>query len=73
MQQADRDLLARAGIDVGDSLVLKFLPPEVEKQLIGLEESYAGAEAKRIRKTRFGVRADGAGFTFFVLEQPLKR
>jgi len=36
-------------------------------------ELRAGAEAKRIRKTRFGVRADGAGFTFFVLEQPLKR
>ncbi len=73
MQQADRDLLARAGIDAGDSLVAKFLPPEVEERLAELEKSYAGVDAKRIKKTRFGVRADGAGFTFFVLEQPLKR
>jgi hypothetical protein len=73
MQQADRDLLARAGVDVGNALVVKFLPPEVEERLVELEKSYAGADAKRIKKTRFGVRADGAGFTFFVLEQPLKR
>jgi hypothetical protein len=73
MQQADRDLLARAGVDVGNSLVVKFLPPEVEERLVSLEKSYARADANRIKRTRFGVRADGAGFTFFVLEQPLKR
>ena len=73
MQQADRDLFSRAGVDVGDSIVVKFLSPEVEKRLIDLENAHAGADAKRIKKTRFGVRAAGAGFTFFVLEQSLNR
>lgn len=73
MQQADRELFSRAGVEVGDSLVVKFLPQEVEQRLIELEKTYAGGDAKRIRKTRFGVRAEGGGFEFFVLEQSLKR
>jgi hypothetical protein len=73
MQQADRELLVRAGVDVGDSLVLKFLPRAIEANLIALETSYAGGDAKRIRKTRFAVQADGAGYKFFVLEQSFKR
>ena len=73
MQQADRDLLARAGVEAGNSLVVKFLPPEVEQQLIDLEKSYAGVNAKRIQRTRFGVRAEGAGFAFYVMEQSLRR
>jgi hypothetical protein len=73
MQQADRDLLARAGVDVGDALIVKFLPPQVEEQLAELERGYARTDAKRIQRTRFGVRPEGAGFAIFVLEQSLKR
>jgi hypothetical protein len=73
MQQADRDLLAKAGIDPGERLILKFLPAEVEQRLAALEASRAGTEVKRIQRTRFGVRAEGGGFAFFVLEQSLRR
>jgi hypothetical protein len=73
MQQADRDLLARAGVDVGEGLIVTFLPPRVEERLAELESSYARTDAKRIQRTRFGVRPEGAGFAFFVLEQSLKR
>ena len=60
-------------MDVGDHLVLKFLPRAIEAELIALETNYAGGDASRIRRTRFGVQADGAGFKFFVLEQAIKR
>lgn len=73
MQQADRDLLARAGVEAGNSLVVKFLPPEAEQRLIDLEKSHAGVNAKRVGRTRFGVRAEGAGFAFYVMEQSLRR
>jgi hypothetical protein len=73
MEQADRELLVRAGVDVADPLIVKFLPREIEARLAELERAYAGADATKIGKTRFGVRPGGAGFQFFVLEQSLKR
>ena len=73
MQQADRELLTRAGIDVGDRIILKFLPHETEGQLIIEARDYAGLTPKEVRKTRFGVRAVGNGFEFFVLDQTRKR
>ena len=73
MQQADRELLARAGVEVEDRLILKFLPRETEAKLVELERSYAGTNAKRIGRTRFGVQPEGGGFRFFVLEQTVKR
>jgi hypothetical protein len=73
LERADRELLARAGIEVGDHVIVKFLSRETEAQLAELEERYAGADPKDIRKTRFGVKADGDGFKFHVLEQSIKK
>jgi hypothetical protein len=73
MQQADRDLLAKAGIDPGERLILKFLPKEVELNLMGLERAFNDLTPKDIKKTRFGVQPDGGGFKFYVLEQVRKR
>jgi hypothetical protein len=70
--EADRKLLARAGIQVGNRLVLKFLPPPLEANLINLERRYREAMPRDIARTRFGVRAAGSEFSFFVLEQSLK-
>ncbi len=72
MQQADHELLRRAGVDVGDRLILKFLPREVEGNLFVLERDKNGKTPKEIRKTRFGVQAEGAGFKFYVLDQSLR-
>ena len=55
-QKADGELLARAGIDAGDHLVLKFLSQPLEMQLLALERSYREANPKEIARTRFGVR-----------------
>jgi hypothetical protein len=73
MQQADRDLLAKAGIEVGDRLILKFLPKEVELNLMGLERAFNNLTPKEISKTRFGVQPEGDGYKFYVLEQAKKR
>ncbi len=69
LQQADRELLARAGVEAGNRIILKFLPPAVEAQLAALEKARAGSEAKNIRKTRFGIQSTGNGYSFYVLEQ----
>jgi hypothetical protein len=73
LERADRELLARAGIDVSNHVIVKFLSPETEAQLAELEKRHAGADPKDIRRTRFGVRADGNGFKFYVMEQSIKR
>lgn len=66
---ADRELLARAGIDSQGRLILKFLPPQVEAQLAGLEQAYAGERADRVRRTRFGIRPTPDGYEFYVMDQ----
>jgi hypothetical protein len=69
-RQADEKLLSRAGIEVGDRVILTFLPPAIETQLSDLENGYPGADLKKkLKKTRFGVRAMENGFSLFVLEQ----
>ena len=73
LEKADKELLARAGVDFGDYPILKFLPTDTEKQLAAAERSYNNAEPKNIRKTRFGVQAAGDGFEFHVIDQLLKR
>ncbi len=67
--RADADLLARAGISTEERVVLKLLPPAVEAKLAELETNHAGREIDNVRKTRFGIRAAGDGYEFFVLEQ----
>jgi len=69
LQQADRELLARAGIDPGNRLILKFLPPEVEARLVALERAYASGRADQVSSTRFGIRREGNGFAFYVISQ----
>jgi hypothetical protein len=73
MQKADQDLLAKAGIDVGDRLILKFIPKDLEVVLVGMERAHQNASPKEIRKTRFGVQPEGDGFKFYIMEQTLKR
>ena len=66
---ADRDVLSRAGVESEAQIVLKLLPPKVEQQLAQLERTQAGDKADRVRKTRFGIRPEGAAFAFYVMQQ----
>lgn len=69
LQQADRELLARAGINTSGKIIVQFYPPDTENQLAVLERDFRGLEATRIRKTRFGVQSSGGGYEFFVMDQ----
>ena len=69
LQQADIELLARAGIAAKGRLVLKFLPAELESRLLVMEKAQAGDQAANVRATRFGIRPDPAGYKFYVMDQ----
>ena len=67
LQEADRQLLARAGIQAGRRLILKFLPRQTEEQLYTMEQ--AKAEGRSVAATRFGVEPDGKGYRFTIIRQ----
>jgi hypothetical protein len=69
----DIALLQKAGVDVGDRVMLQFYPKPVEQQLAQLEVRYRGRQPAEIRFTRFGVVATGNGYGFQVIAQePLR-
>jgi hypothetical protein len=72
LQQFDRQLLGKAGINSNNRLVLQFYPEEVEDQLAWIEKENADKQGKTLQeylKTVFGVEADGSGWKFTVIEQ----
>ncbi|MCS7238111.1 MAG: hypothetical protein NZ899_07560 [Thermoguttaceae bacterium] len=72
LMEADRELLRRAGVDPGDRLILKFIPPELEAQLAEMERARAGPRHDRVRTTYFAVVPQGNGFRFIVVDQVLR-
>ncbi len=67
---SDVALLRKAGIEVGEGVVMQFYPKGVETQLGQLEVRYRGRQPLEIRFTRFSVvPADGGGYTFKVVAQ----
>src|SRR5690606_17773147 len=55
--EADRQLLARAGVDTVGRVILQFYPPEAEAILADLEQKQAGdRDLREIKRTVFGVR-----------------
>jgi hypothetical protein len=72
-QQADRELLRRAGIDAGGKTVLQCFGPQLESLLEGLEaasmrQAHRRRDLRHVRRTRFGVRAAGDGYEFYVID-----
>jgi len=73
LQEADRALLAKAGINSQGRSVIQFYPFETENQLALLEKARAGNRSiSSIRKTFFGVRTSNNGFEFYVLRQQFR-
>jgi hypothetical protein len=66
---SDIALLQKAGIDVGDKVVLQFYPREAEQRLAQLEVRYRGRQPSEIRVTRFAVVPTGEGYDFKVIAQ----
>jgi hypothetical protein len=72
-KSTDIALLQKAGIDVGDKVVLQFYSPGVEDRLAQLEVRYKGRQPAEIRVTRFSVVPEGTGYGFQVLAQETLR
>ncbi len=69
LAEADRELVAKAKVPADKAVIVQFLPQQVEFALGKLEEEFAGRNKEQITKTVFGVKAEGTGFVFHVLEQ----
>ncbi|HUY87592.1 MAG TPA: hypothetical protein VMV10_02545 [Pirellulales bacterium] len=69
LREADHDLIQRAGVQAAGKMVLQFYPDPVEQMLLHLEQDYRGLDASKIRKTVFGIRKQGKGYEFFVIDQ----
>lgn len=68
--EADKSLLAKAGIDTVGRVVLQLYPPETEALLAGLEQKQAGnRNLKDIKRTVFGIRGGAGKYEFFVIAQ----
>lgn len=66
-------LLEKAGINVGEGVVLQFYPPEAEARLAELEVRYRGRSPAEIRVTRFRVVPKGGAYDFEVVAQETLR
>jgi hypothetical protein len=70
MKQADSQLLSQAGVNTGSAVQIQFIPPEAENLLAAAEHKAMGnRKLKEVQKTIFGVRSQGSGFEFYVIEQ----
>lgn len=70
---SDVALLKKAGIEVGEGVVIQFYPKQVENALAQLEVRYKGRQPAEIRMTRFGVVPKGNGYGFTVIAQETLR
>jgi hypothetical protein len=69
LREADEELMQRAGVATSGKMVLQFYSEPVEQNLLQLEQAYRGLDASKIRRTVFGIRKQGAGYEFFVIDQ----
>lgn len=68
--EADKSLLAKAGIDTVGRVVLQLYSPETEALLAALEQKHAGDKnLKDIKRTVFGVRGQANNYEFYVISQ----
>jgi hypothetical protein len=68
-KDSDIALLKKAGVPVGDGIVLQFYKKEIEERLAQLEVRYKGRQPGEIRVTRFSVVPKGSTYDFVVLAQ----
>ena len=70
---SDIELLRKAEVEVGDSVVFQFYPDTAERRLAELEVRYKGRQPAEIRVTRFTVVPSANGYDFQVVAQePLR-
>jgi hypothetical protein len=68
-RQVDRDILQAAGVNPSGGIVAQFIPEKTEKLLAKVELEHAKRPEKEIKKTVFGIRSNGDGYEFYVVDQ----
>lgn len=66
---ADRVLLANAGIDASNRVVLHFIPAATQQEMAKLEQAFAKRQAAKIQRTVFGLRETFRGYELYVKRQ----
>lgn len=73
LKQFDQELLTSAGISTAGRLMMQFYPEETEDRLAWIEMENAKKlnhpNVKEFLRTIFGVRPEGRGYEFHVIEQ----
>jgi len=73
LREADRQLAQKAGVNVTKRIVFQFYAQETYDALLRLEnQKMQPYRIKDVRRTIFGVRPQGAGYEFFVIDQELQ-
>ena len=70
---SDLALLRKAGIEVGDEVILQFYPDQAQQKLAQLEGRYKGRSPAEIRRTQFRVVPSGGSYDFEVASQETLR
>jgi len=73
LREADRELALKAGVNPAGRIVVQFYPQEIYGTLLALEnEKMLPYTLSDVRRTVFGIRANGAVYEFSVLDQELQ-
>jgi hypothetical protein len=72
LNDADRAILQRAGVNTNDQIVLHFCPTETEDKLVALEQEFNGRKPVEIQLTLFSVKRTFRGYEVYVKEQVLR-
>jgi hypothetical protein len=69
----DIALLRKAGVEVGEGVIIQFYPAQVQAQLAQLEVRYKGRQPGEIRRTQFRIVPQSNTYAFEVIAQePLR-
>lgn len=68
-ENADRELLDKAGVEHHGRLILKFLPRQLEAELELMEKTKAGKREPEIRSSFFRVIREDGKYKFFLYNQ----
>jgi hypothetical protein len=70
LREFDMQLLSSAGIPTSGRIIMQFIPPPVYDELHRLEFENSGSRTpQEWLKTIFGVRKNGAGYEYYIIEQ----
>lgn len=70
LKKADREIVAKAGVDAGGKVVFQFYSEETYKALLTLENiAMKPRRIIEVRRTVFGVRGSAGKYEFYVISQ----